>query len=377
MTDWKVPLSDIDLGADEIEAVTEVIRRRWLTMGPKTEEFEYEFARHHHAKHAVAVSSGTAALHLSYLAIGLSPGDEVIMPSMTFVATANAAIVCGARPIFADILSEGEPTIDPDHVESLITPRSRAIVVVHYAGYSCRMKEIMRVAEKHSLPVLEDCAHAPGVRYDDRYLGTLGTTGCFSFFSNKNLSTGEGGMVTTQDDEIAERVRLLRSHGMTSGTWKRHNERPQDYDVSEAGWNYRIDEIRAAMGLVQLAKLEQANVRRIELNSRYRSALQKAKAARMPFQKYRGESACHILPLVATNHLSRQQLVGALTQARVQSSHHYAPVHLFRLYREKFGYGPGLLPRTESFAAREITLPLFARMLDVDVDYVADVINAI
>jgi len=374
LTDWKVPLSDIDLGAAEIEAVTEVINRRWLTMGPKTEEFEQEFAHHHHAKHAVAVSSCTAALHLSYLALGLSPGDEVIMPSITFVATANAAVVCGATPIFADILSEDEPTIDPDHVESLITSRSRAIVVVHYGGYSSRMKEIMRVAEKHSLSVLEDCAHAPGVRYDDRHLGTLGATGCFSFFSNKNLSTGEGGMVTTQDDEIAEHVRSLRSHGMTSGTWKRHNERPQDYDVSEAGWNYRIDEIRAAMGLVQLAKLERANARRAELVARYRNRLNGIEEVRVAFDKYVGESAFHILPLVARDRATRLEIVVALTEARVQTSHHYSPVHLFQLYREQFGYKSGMLPRTESFASRQVTLPLYPGMKDDDVDFVTEVI---
>lgn len=378
LTDWKVPLSDIDIGSEEIEAVTQVIRSGWLTMGPKTEEFEREFARRHKARFAIAVSNCTAALHLSYLALGISAGDEVIMPSMTFVATANAAVACGAKPVFADIICEDEPTIDPNHVASLITPRTRAIVVVHYAGYACRMDEIIRVAAEHSLPIVEDTAHAPAVRYREGYLGTLGASGCFSFFSNKNMTTGEGGMIIAQDEQLASRIRLLRSHGMTSGTWKRHNERPQGYEVLAAGWNYRIDEMRSALGLVQLAKLEQANARRAELVERYRAGLEGLDGARVAFEDYSAQSACHILPLVASDDSVRQEIVRALTDARVQTSHHYSPVHLFQFYKEQFGYNSGMLPRTESFAAREITLPLYARMTTDDVDYVTKAIrNAI
>src|SRR5262249_36553614 len=233
---WRVPFADTDIGPDELRAVAEVVQSRWLTMGPKTEQFEQEFAALHGAPHAIAVSSCTAALHLAYTALGIGSGDEVIMPAMTFVATANAAVVCGARPVFADIISEDEPTIDPRHLESLITPRTRAIAAVHYAGYACRMDKILEVAERHHLPVVEDCAHAPLVRYGVSHLGSLGAIGCFSFFSNKNMTTGEGGMAVTRDEKLAARIRVLRSHGMTSGTWARHNERPADYDVLQPGW---------------------------------------------------------------------------------------------------------------------------------------------
>jgi dTDP-4-amino-4,6-dideoxygalactose transaminase len=375
LSNWKVPLADIDIGPEEIEAVAEVMRSRWLTMGPRTEQFEQGFAVLHGAEHAVAVSSCTAALHLAYASLGIGPGDEVIMPAMTFVATANAAVVCGATPVFADIISENEPTVDPDHVESLITARTRAIAVVHYAGYACRMNQIMALAERRRLHVVEDCAHAPLVRHGDDYLGTVAAIGCFSFFSNKNMTTGEGGMVVTRDDELASRIRLLRSHGMTTGTWARHNERPADYDVLEAGWNYRIDEIRSAIGLVQLRKLAAANAARADLTAQYRRRLEQAHGAAVAFRDYCGDSAHHILPLVAADPLVRKGIVDKLAEAGVQTSHHYPPIHLFKLYRERFGCRPGQLPVTESFASREITLPLYSTMRTADVDYVATVIE--
>jgi dTDP-4-amino-4,6-dideoxygalactose transaminase len=375
LNSWKVPLSDIDIGPDEIEAVAEVMRSRWLTMGPRTEQFEQAFANLHGAAHAVAVSSCTAALHLAYAALDIGPGDEVIMPAMTFVATANAAVVCGATPVFADIIGEDEPTVDPNQVASLITPRTRAIAVVHYAGYACRMNEIMALAERHQLPVVEDCAHAPVVRHGDRYLGTVGAIGCFSFFSNKNMTTGEGGMVVTRDDELASRIRLLRSHGMTTGTWARHNERPADYDVLEAGWNYRIDEIRSAIGLVQLRKLAGANAARAGLTAQYRRRLEQAPGAAVAFRDYSGDSAHHILPLVAADPVIRKGIVDKLAEAGVQTSHHYPPIHLFKLYGERFGCRQGQLPLTESFATREITLPLYSKMTTADVNYVATVVE--
>jgi dTDP-4-amino-4,6-dideoxygalactose transaminase len=372
---WKVPLSNIDIGAEEVESLTEVLRSRWLTMGPRTKQFEKAFAAALGAEHAIAVSSCTAALHLAYAAVGVGPGDEVIMPAMTFVATANAAVVCGATPVFADIISEDEPTIDPGNIERLITPRTRAITVVHYAGYSCQMDEIMAVAERNNLPVVEDCAHAPLVSYGGKRLGTIGAVGCFSFFSNKNMTTGEGGMVTTADDQIGSRIRLLRSHGMTSGTWDRHNERPADYDVVQAGWNYRIDEIRSAIGLVQLRKLPSANAERGALTRLYRGKLEQVRGAAIAFRDYDGESAHHILPLVAADTAVRKQIVTRLAEAGVQTSHHYPPVHLFKLYRERFGCVQAHLPVTESFAAREITLPLYTTMERGDIDYVASVIE--
>jgi dTDP-4-amino-4,6-dideoxygalactose transaminase len=378
LTEWKITLADVVMAEEEIEAMLRVVRSGWLTMGPRTEEFEIAFGRHHGAKHAIAVSSGTAALHLSCAALGLSAGDEVIMPALTFVATANAAVVCGAKPVFADIISLDEPTIEPAHAASLINPRTRAIIVVHYAGYGCRMRELREIARSEGIALIEDCAHAPGVCEGERYLGAWGNVGCFSFFSNKNMATGEGGMIVTNDDSLAERIRRLRSHGMTSGTWKRHHDRPQDYDVVEPGWNYRIDEFRSAIGLAQLQKLPKVNQRRMELASLYRGLLQDVPHACLPFQQYTGATAAHILPLLAENVEVRQAVVAALLAAGVQTSHHYPPVHLFKYYREKMAHREGALPKTELFAKREITLPLHNRMRDQDVEYVtATIRNAV
>ncbi len=377
---WRVSLSDIDMGEAEAEAAAQVIRERWLTMGPRTREFEAQFATMHGSTpenplHAIAVTNCTAALHLAYAALGIGLGDEVIMPAMTFVATANMAVALGARPVFADIVSETEPTIDPAHIEALITPKTKAIVAVHFAGYASRMDEICAIAKKHNLPVVEDCAHAPGVPYGDSFLGALSAAGCFSFFSNKNMTTGEGGLILTDDDETGKTLGLLRSHGMTSGTWKRHNERPQGYDVVMAGFNYRTDEIRSAIGLVQLGKLLNNNAKRALVTARYRENLKNYDGAQVAFEGYKGESSHHILPLLVDEPARRGCVVEALTEARIQTSHHYIPTHLFEHYRDQYGYSEGDLPRTEAFSAREITLPMYPTLALDEVDYICDVIR--
>src|SRR5689334_9841608 len=274
MTDWRIPLSDIDLGDDEISSVEEVLKSRWLTMGRVTQDFESAFASYTGAKHALAVTNATAALHMACMAIDLKPGDEVIVPSLTFVASANSIRYTGAIPVFADITSETNFNISPDAVEALITERTGAIMPVHFGGYACDMPCILELAHKYNLKVIEDAAHAAGSWLESRHLGTWGDIGCFSFFSNKNMTTGEGGMVITNDDTLFEKLRLLRSHGMTTLTWDRHKGHAWSYDVVDLGYNYRIDEIRAALGTVQLSKLERNNERRRHLTQIYRDFLQ-------------------------------------------------------------------------------------------------------
>ena len=366
----RIPLSDLDYGEEEEAAVLEVLHSRWLTMGAVTQEFEREFASLCGVKYAFAVANGTVALHLACLAAGIGRGDEVIVPALTFVATANAVLYTGAEVRFAEIGGAEDLNISPEDIERRITPRTKAILVVHYGGYPCRMGEIMAAARRHGLVVLEDAAHAPGALLDGRALGAWGSAGCFSFFSNKNLAVGEGGMVVTNREDYAERLKVLRSHGMTTLTWDRHQGHAFSYDVTALGYNYRIDEIRSALGRVQLAKLEKNNARRKALVERYRAGLQEAglEGVSMPFGAAPGRPAYHIAPVLLPENADRQAFMTAMRGQGIQTSIHYPPVHLFSYYRQRF---PGLsLPVTEAAAAREVTLPLYPSMRDEDVDEV-------
>ena len=367
MTDWRIPLSDIDLGTEEISLVEEVLKSRWLTMGRVTQDFESSFASYTGAKHALAVTNATAALHMACMAIGLKPGDEVIVPSLTFVASANSIRYTGATPVFADITSETNLNISPEAIESLITEQTRAILLVHFGGYACDMPRILELADKHHLKVIEDAAHAAGSWLEGRHLGTWGDIGCFSFFSNKNMTTGEGGMVITNDEVLFEKLRLLRSHGMTTLTWDRHKGHAWSYDVVDLGYNYRIDEIRAALGTVQLTKLEKNNERRRHLTQVYRDYLQEYSQISVPFVAHPGITAAHIMPILLPSGTNRVEFMERMKSQGIQTSIHYPPIHKFTSYHE-FG-GQILsrrLPLTEDVASREVTLPLYPGMNDED-----------
>ncbi|MBN2548088.1 MAG: DegT/DnrJ/EryC1/StrS family aminotransferase [Anaerolineales bacterium] len=372
--EWRVPLSDLDYGLEEEEAVLAVVRRRWLTMGAVTQEFEEEFARFIGAKHALAVSNATLALHLANLALGIGPGDEVIVPSLTFVATANSVLYTGAEVRFAEILGPGDLNISPADIEKQITPRTKAIQVVHVGGYACNMPAILDIARRYNLVVIEDCAHAPGAYLNGQHLGTWGEAGCFSFFSNKNLSTGEGGMLVTNRDDVAEKVRLLRSHGMTSLTWDRHKGHAYTYDVVGLGFNYRMDEIRSALGLAQLKKLPAGNARRRLITERYWQSLQDIPGVELPFCDSPAQSSYHIFPMLLPEGLGRISFIDNLRAAGVQTSIHYPPVHKFSYYQQRY---PGLsLPVTEAVAGREVTLPLYPGMTDEQVEIVIAAVRA-
>jgi dTDP-4-amino-4,6-dideoxygalactose transaminase len=371
--DWRVPLADIDFGPEEEQAVQAVLHSRWLSMGEVTSAFEREFAQFVDAKHAIAVTNATAALHLACVAVGLKPGDEVILPSLTFVATANAVRYTGAIPVFADIESLDWLTISPASIERGITERTRAILVMHYAGHACDMPLILEIARRHNLSVIEDSAHAIGSQLEARALGTWGKIGCFSFFSNKNMTTGEGGMLTTDDDALAERLRILRSHGMTSLSWDRHQGHAWSYDVVDLGYNYRIDEMRSALGRVQLSKLTLNNRRRAALTVLYRELLAElSPEVQMPFVANRGTSCYHILPILLPPGLDRIRFMEAMKGSGVQTSIHYPPVHEFQDYRRAGGSTSGELPLTKAAASREVTLPLYPAMQDADVEWVAN-----
>lgn len=373
---WKIPLSDLSFGVEESLAVQKVLETRWLTMGTVTQEFEKAFEQFNRVKHAIAVTNGTAALHLACLAAGLAPGDEVIVPSLTFVATANAIRYTGAIPIFADITGFNDLNISPESIKKQITWRTRAIMVMHYAGYACDMNAILSLAEQYRLKVIEDAAHAAGSQLEGKNLGCWGDIGCFSFFANKNMTTGEGGMLTTNDDDIAAKLRLMRSHGMTTLSWDRYQGHARGYDVIELGYNYRIDEIRSAMGRVQLEKLPQNNERRRQLTQIYRSSIKEiVPEITIPFENHGGISAAHILPALLPPGVDRNQVMEQLKNQGIQTSNHYPPIHLFSIYHPPQGEKSPTLPVTEEAALREITLPLYPAMTPENVRTVVSAIR--
>ena len=369
---WRIPLSDIDLGPEETDAVIEVLARKWLTMGEVTQHFESAFAEYTGAKHALAVTNATAGLHMSCMALGLGPGDEVIVPSLTFVASANCIRYTGASPVFADIGGENDLNISPGAIEACITERTRAIIVVHYAGYACDMPSILGLAHKHGLHVIEDAAHAAGAWLQYRHLGTWGDIGCFSFFSNKNMTTGEGGMVVTNDDSLFEKLCLLRSHGMTSLTLDRHKGHAWSYDVVELGYNYRIDEIRSAIGTVQLAKLPAHNDRRRQLTQLYRAGLQEVPGLGIPFCGHPGLTSAHIQPILLPRGTNRNTFMETMKSQGIQTSIHYPPIHCFSAYQSIDSRALSRLPMTEDIAEREVTLPLYPTMTDDDAHVVIE-----
>lgn len=374
---WQVPLFDISFDTQELEAVQRVLQSGWLTMGPVTEEFEKRFADYLGVKHAIAVASCTAALHLANAVLEFSPGDEVICPALTFVAAANSILYTNATPVFADIVGPHDLTISSAAIEAKITSRTRAIQVMHYGGYPCDMPAIMALADKYHLAVIEDAAHTPGAKIADQPCGTIGTIGCFSFFSNKNMTTAEGGMVVTNDDRLAARIRLMRSHGMTTLTLDRYKGRAHSYDVVELGYNYRIDEIRAAIGLVQLNKLAKNHQRRKEIVANYCEQFQDSPFIETPFEAVRGDPAYHIFPILLPDSIDRSRVIQELKQRGIQTSIHYPPLHLFKYYADKFGYKKGELPVTEEVARRELTLPLYPALQPAQVDLVCNVLKEI
>lgn len=370
---WKYLLSDVDIGDEEAEAVAAVVRSKWLSMGPLTERFEKEFAQHLSVKHAVAVSNCTTALHLALLACGVGPSDEVLLPSFTFVASANSVLYTGATPVFVDIAGENDLNICVDDLERKITSKTKAIMAVHIAGFPAALDRIVDIAAKRGLKVIEDACHAIGATYsggkgshlNGKKAGAIGDAGCFSFFANKNLVTGEGGMLITNDDQVAAHARLLRSHGMTKSSWDKASGRAFDYDVVGLGYNYRCTELTAAIGMIQLRKLPMNNAKRLNLVQAYRDCLADVPEIGIPYLNRLHDSSHHIFPIVLKGEGNQSAVRKSLAEQGIQTSLHYPPVHLFSHYRKL--YPDVCLPNTESIAKREITLPLHALMSTDDV----------
>ena len=386
MSDVKIPLSDLDYGHEEEEAVLRILRSKWLSTGPEVKRFEQEIAALVGVRHAVAVANGTAALHLSLLALGIGRGDEVIQPAVNFVAAANTTCAVGATPVFADIAGLDEPVLDPAQVERLITPRTRAVVVMHYGGYATRLLEVARICRAHGIALIEDACHALGSRASGHaggpdpapmagsiMAGSLGDLSCFSFFSNKNLAIGEGGMVTTDSDELLAAVTRLRSHGMTSLSWDRHRGHASSYDVVANGYNYRMDDVRAGLGRAQLGKLMRNNERRRGLVAAYRARLRSMPGMIVPFSDAEvADSACHLMTTVAPSAPVRHAIADALRGQGIQTSLHYPCVTGF----SAFTGSAGDLPHSVEYAGRTLTLPLFPTLTTEQVDQVCDAVEA-
>jgi dTDP-4-amino-4,6-dideoxygalactose transaminase len=376
MTERQIPLFDIQLTPADLAAVEDTLRSGWLTMGPRTQEFEDRFAEHLGVGDAIALSSCTAALHLAYLAAGVAPGDEVIVPGITFVATAAAARYCEAIPVLADVKGPHDLSIDPGDVERRITARTKAVCVVHYGGYAGPVKELGALCEAHGMALIEDAAHSPSASPADggRKLGGWGIAGCFSFFSNKVLSCGEGGLLATDDEEVAAAVRSLRSHAMTSGTWDRHRGNSLSYDVTGLGYNYRLDEPRAALLISRLAGLEQDIAKRRALVRRYRDLLADTDGLHVPYADPEVEtSSCYIMPLLLENEQLREPLRRFMRDRRgIQTSVLYPSVSEFSAYRDETR---GPLPRSERVGRTQVTIPLYPLMTESDQDRVVEAIT--
>ena len=360
----------------EIEEVVACLRRRWIGTGPKVGQFEQDFAAFKGVKHAVALNSCTAALHLSLTASGVGPGDEVITTPMTFCATVNAIIHTGATPVLADCDRE-TMNISPAEIEKKITKKTKAILPVHFAGRCCDMDPIMALARRHGLMVIEDCAHAIESEYKGRKAGRFGEIGCFSFYVTKNIITGEGGMVISQDDRIAEQIKVLGLHGMSKDAWKRFSDEGyKHYQVVHAGYKYNMMDLQAAIGIHQLKRVDSYWKRREEIWQRYQAAFEALPCILPAPPEPETKHAYHLYtPFIDLERFgkSRDWVLNALTAENIGVGVHYLPVHLHPFYRKAFGWKEGDFPNSEWIGERTLSLPLSPALNDGDV---ADVITA-
>ena len=375
-----LPFHVPDIGEEEIAAVADTLRSGWLTTGPRVKKFEEAFAAFVDARHAVAVNSCTAALHLALEAIHLQPGDEVIVPTVTFAATGEVVTYFGARPVLVDC-ERDSLNVDLKCIESAITPRTKAIIPVHFAGRVCAMDEIVALANAHGLKVIEDAAHSLPSRLGEQHAGTFGDIGCFSFYATKTLTTGEGGMLVTDDAEYADRARIMSLHGISKDAWKRYTAAGSwYYEISAPGYKYNMTDTAAALGLVQLRRCEELT----EIRRRY-AAIYDAAFGEVPEVAPLADAsmpghAWHLYVIrldLDRLTISREEFINLLREMNIGTSVHFIPLHLHPYYREKYGYQPSDCPVASASYERIISLPLYSRMKPQDVEYVADCVAAI
>lgn len=358
------------------KAVLEALTSRWLTGGPRAKELEKMFANYIGVKHSVSVNSCTAALHLAMRALNIGPGDEVIVPVLTFAATANAPLFAGAKTVFADV-DEKAFNISPKDIQNKITEKTKAIIIVHYGGQPCDMKEIIQIAKRHDLYVVEDCAHSLGAEYMGQKTGAIGTIGCFSFYPTKIITTLEGGMVTTNDEKIAEQAKILREHGMTKSAFEREKKATWYYNVVCLGYNYRLNEVQAALGISQLKRVEEINKKSIEAAHYYARKLKETDGIIPPYKAKDRTHVYHLYVIRVTERygIDRDELYKRLSTKGVGLSVHYTPLHLLTFYEKKLGYRVGDFPTAEKISKEILSLPLFPTISKAQIDYVIEEIK--
>lgn len=361
---------------EEIEEVTDTLMSGWLTMGPKTIEFEELLTKYAKAEHAIVVASCTAALHLSLLALGIGEGDEVITSPFTFAATGNVIIHAKAKPVFVDIDRETY-NIDLQRIEEAITPKTKAIMPVHYAGQPCEVKAIQEIAKAHNLFVIEDAAHAIGAEYENKKIGSFEDVTCFSFYATKNITTGDGGAIMTNNQELADKLRVLRLHGISKDAWKRYSAKGSwYYEIEDCGWKYNITDIQSALGIAQIKKLDKFIEIRREYAQIYDEELRNTNGVITPYEKPNVKHVYHIYPILLENY-DRDKFIEGMRECGIGCSVHFIPLHLHPFYQKRFGFKKGDFPNAEWVYERIVSLPLYPKMTEDDLERVINAIRAI
>lgn len=367
---FSIPLFKLNFDEREELAVLDTLRSKWISTGPRCNEFETQFSELLGCKYAISLSNCTGALHLALAALEIGANDEVLCPSLSFAATVNCIRYVNAKPVFCDVNSINNPTISLDQIKANYNANTKAIIVMHFGGYACEMTNILAFAKEKGIFVIEDACHAPLSEYNGKKLGTLGDIGCFSFFSNKNISTGEGGMVVTNNKSLADKISLMRSHGMTTMSFERSKGHATKYDVVELGYNYRMDDMRAAIGLVQLEKLPADLAQRAVIRKHYINKLRSIKEITIPFIDDSNFSSNYIFPITINNATESQRdgLRNYLHEKGIQTSVHYPAIHRFSIYQEY----KADLPITERISDSSLTLPIYGSLTLTEVDFICE-----
>jgi perosamine synthetase len=363
---------------DEIQAVVDTLRSGWITTGARVRQFEEDFARYVGCHHAVAVNSGTAALHLALDAVGIKEGDEVLVPTMTFAATAEVVLYFKAKPVLVDC-QQDTLNLDPDQMEEMITSKTKAIIPVHIAGQPCEMHRIMEIARHHHLKVIEDAAHALPARYQGKLVGTIGDITCFSFYATKTITTGEGGMATTENSDWMERMRIMGLHGISRDAWKRYTaEGSWYYEILCPGYKYNLTDMAAALGIQQLKKCDQLWELRRRCAALYNEGFADVRELTVPSAAPDVQHAWHLYVIQLNSEqlrISRNEFIELLRKANIGTSVHFIPLHLHPFYRDTFGYRPEDFPMASSVFERIVSLPIFPQMTDADIRRVIDAVT--